>query len=99
MRDVFFPLDSCSACRFRFAREPGYYSGVLMPVLPILALATGLFSAGIFYFFFQATVEELLRIGVAGTFTGLALFCRTAIAIFIALDHLIDPPRESSRRV
>jgi uncharacterized protein (DUF983 family) len=90
----FIPLEVCNNCKFQFGRQPGYYFGVITPILPILALATGAFSAGIIYFVFKQKVETVLRWAGAGTLVGFLLFFRTAVAIYIALDHAIDPPNK-----
>jgi hypothetical protein len=66
--------------------------GVLTPILPILALMTGVFFAGVSYFGFQQEIEAVLKWGGFGIALGFVAFFRPAIAIYIALDHLIDPP-------
>lgn len=90
--EFFMPLQACGSCGFCFARQPGYYLGVITPVLPILALASGGFFAGVTYFGFHQELEVVLAWGAFGVGIGSLLFFRTAIAVYIALDHGIDPP-------
>lgn len=90
-------MERCDACSFRFGRQPGYYFGVVTPILPILALAAGAVVAGIAHFGFHQELETVLAWGGLGTAVGLLLFFRTAIAVYVALDHAVDPPaREKS---
>jgi uncharacterized protein (DUF983 family) len=91
-RDYFLPLENCESCRFQFGREPGYYFGVLTPTLSILALGLGILFSGISYFLFHLDLVDVILIGALGLIMGLILFFRTAIAVFIAFDHAIDPP-------
>jgi len=94
-RDLFLPLESCPVCHFRFAREPGYYFGVLSPALPILSIGAGAIVAGIAYFGFGRDIDTTLIAGASGVALGFFGFCRTAIAIYIAIDHAIDPPKST----
>jgi hypothetical protein len=94
--DLFIPLKNCNRCQFQFARQSGYYFGVVTPVLPILALFTGAFFAGTSYFGFHTEAEDALYWGGAGIIVGVFLFFRPAIALYIAIDHAIDPPQELS---
>jgi hypothetical protein len=87
-------------CRFRFYREPGYYFGVVTPILPMLALGFAVVMAAIAYIGFHADLRSVIFVGGVSASIGLILFFRTAIAIYIAVDHAIDPPRrrEESER-
>ncbi len=87
------PPEQCNVCHFRFRREPGYYFGVLTPLLPILSLMTGLVTTSIYYFTLRPEDPfQLLLPAIAGTAIGFVLFFRPAIAFYIHLDHAIDPP-------
>ena len=87
------PPDRCNYCSFKFCREPGYYFGVLTPLLPIFALSTGLVFVVIYYLLSHPDEAfQLLVPGAMGTAVGLLLFFRPAVAIFMSLDHAIDPP-------
>ena len=91
--DLFLPLKRCEACGFRFGRQPGYYFGVITPVLPILSLMMGATLAGVTYFGFHQEIEIVFTWGAAGVGIGFLIFFRTAIAVYVALDHAIDPPK------
>src|SRR4051812_44139281 len=81
------PPERCNHCDFQFAREPGYYFGILTPLLPILSLGTGLIFVIIYYFVLHPEEpSELFLPGAVGTAIGFILFFRSAIAIFISLD-------------
>lgn len=92
-RDLFLPLEHCEVCHFRFGRQPGYYLGVITPILPILALVTGAIFSGITYFGFHQEIETVLAWGAVGVGIGFAGFFRTAVAVYVAIDHAIDPPK------
>lgn len=96
VRYLFVPLERCDACAFRFGRQPGYYFGVVTPILPILALATGGVFAGVAYFGLEQDLQSVLAWGAAGIAAGFFLFFRTAIAVYVALDHAIDPPKNDA---
>jgi uncharacterized protein (DUF983 family) len=93
--DLFLPLKNCNACGFEFARQPGYYFGVVTPVLPILAVFTGAVFAGVSYFGFNQQVDNVLIWGGVGIIIGIFLFFRSSIAVYIAIDHAIDPPKRA----
>ena len=94
LSEIFFPLKKCAQCQFIFKREPGYYSGALMPTLSILSAFTGLFFAGIYYLVYRPKeFNETIFAGIIGAFFGMILFMRTSIAIFISIDHAISPPK------
>ena len=90
--DLFFPAGPCDVCAFRFKRQPGYYFGVITPILPILSLLSGGGFAGMAYFGFHRDLDNILFWGGVGVVSGFLLFFRTAIAVYISLDHAVDPP-------
>lgn len=94
MAELFMPLKQCAACGFSFGRQPGYYLGVVTPILPILALMMGAVFAGVSYFVIHHPLETTLAWGGVGVGFGLVVFFRTAIAVYVALDHAIDPPKQ-----
>ncbi|MDR3606391.1 MAG: hypothetical protein P4M08_03310 [Oligoflexia bacterium] len=93
--EIFLPLKKCSACGFRFSRQPGYYFGAVTPILPILALMTGTIFAGVSYFGLHQELDAVIMSGATGVILGFILLFRTAIAIYIALDHAVDPPESA----
>ncbi len=94
-REFFLPLKSCKHCGFLFGREPGYYFGVLTPLLPMMSLGVGLVFAGATYGLLETDLSGVLAGGAVGIVLGFFGFFRTSIAIYIALDHAIDPPASS----
>lgn len=94
LSDLFLPLKQCEICSFRFGRQPGYYLGVVTPILPFLSLMTGAIFAGTTYFGFHQDLETVLTWGAVGVGIGFLLLFRTAIAVYVALDHAIDPPKK-----
>jgi hypothetical protein len=92
MRELLLPLEECGSCRFKYSREPGYYFGVVTPVLPILSLMTGALFAATAFFLIRTDLDGVLAAGAFGIAVGFAGFFRTAIALYIALDHAIAPP-------
>lgn len=91
--DLWEPAKKCRICKFTYRREPGYFFGAVIPVLPILSIVAGLFSAGVYYLFLRPSeVDEVLPSGAAGMALGFILFYRVTIALYISFDHTIDPP-------
>lgn len=91
---LLMPPNRCATCSFQFRRESGYYFGVLTPLLPIFSLATGLVFVATYFLWTRTTnAMDLLRPGAIGTGIGFILFFRPALAIFITLDHAVDPPK------
>ena len=88
----FLPPKHCDSCHFQFARGSGYFLGVITPTLPILSLGVGILFAAVSYFFFHLPVNEVLIWGLVGVSLGCVFLFRTSIAIYVALDHAIDPP-------
>lgn len=94
---LFIPPGHCGYCGFRFRRESGYYFGVLTPLLPIFALATGLVFIASYYLWARPVhALDLLWPGIVGTVVGFIVFLRPTLAIFISIDHAIDPPQSPS---
>jgi len=91
-RNIFIPLEACEHCQFRFSREPGYYFGCFTPILQILSVWCGAIVAAVSYFVFHADVESVVVAALFGIMGGFLLFFRTSIAMFIAIDHAINPP-------
>ncbi len=94
IHDLIFPLEFCPSCHFRFAREPGYYVGIITPLLPILSLGTGAIFAALAYFFSNGDVDTALISGAIGLGLGFILLFRTSIAIYVAIDHLVNRPAD-----
>jgi len=91
LQDILLPVENCDTCGFHFAREPGYYYGATTPLLQILALGTGALFAGVAYFLFHADLNTVLIFLGVGVGFGLVFLFRTAVALFIAIDHSIHP--------
>jgi uncharacterized protein (DUF983 family) len=92
--EIFFPLEKCAVCGFKFAREPGYYLGVLMPVLPILSLPMGAFFAAVSYFYLNLDLDSVFAALILGLIVGCLMCFRTSIALYVTFDHSIRPPTE-----
>lgn len=90
--DFFLPVERCAGCGFRFRREPGYYFGVVTPVLPILAVGNAIGFALGAYLVRGPDRDAILSAASIGLLSGLILLFRSAVAIYIAIDHSIDPP-------
>lgn len=94
LSEIFFPLKKCVLCQFIFKREPGYYSGALMPTLSILSAFTGLSFSAIYYLVYRPEeFNETILAGIIGALFGMILFMRASIMIFISIDHAISPPK------
>ena len=92
LSEMFLPAEKCDRCGFRFQRERGYYFGVLTPTINILALLTGAAFAELAYLVTGFDFGILMSAGLVGAAFGLILFFRPAIAIYISIDHAINPP-------
>jgi len=94
---IFLPLEYCSVCGFKFNREPGYLSGCFFPILPIIALFVAALFAATAYFILKLDPDEIVVATLLGAVVGFIIFFRTAIAIFIAIDHAIHPTENKEK--
>ena len=89
--DWFTPLDGCPRCGFPIEREPGYFLFSLWVLnfgfVVSVALITYIFLE---YYCDVSTPLLLIATGLPAPFVGV-LIARHAKALFIALDHFIDP--------
>lgn len=94
LESFFYPVAVCSACGFTFSREGGYYTAAFVPTLPVLSLLFGALVSG--FVCLASGVEPLTALtwGGAGVLFGFFLFVRTSIAIYIAVNHTIEPPEK-----
>ncbi len=91
--DLWEPAKKCLECKFTYRREPGYFFGAVIPVLPILSLVAGLFTAGVYYLLTRPSeFDDVLPSGAAGMALGFIFFYRVTIALYISFDHTMDPP-------
>jgi hypothetical protein len=71
---------------------------VLTPVLPLLALVAGAACAGLYYWVAQPeNILELLIPGGVGVALGFVIFFRPALAIYVRIDHAVDPANQAPR--
>lgn len=87
------PLDGCPICRYRYERESGYFLLATWAVNYVfvggLALAVWILIAN---FTRMSLAGTLLVLLVPMPFASL-LFARHAKALWLALDHFVDPHR------
>ena len=94
LTEIFLPVKECSVCKFHFEREPGYYFGCVFPILPILSLGPAILFPAICYFYFNMDLNSVAVSSVLGALFGFVVFFRLSVAIYIAIDHSISPPKK-----
>lgn len=85
-----FMNDTCSVCGLRFLREAGYFLGAMyvsygLGVLTVLPVATAL------VLLLDWPVAPALAVMVLQTLISVPIFLRLSRAIWLYLDHSIDP--------
>ena len=89
--DWFTPLDGCPRCGYAFEREPGYFLFALWVVnfFSVVFVALSTYVAIEVWFDLSLPLTLALTMGPA-PFLSFAV-ARHAKALFIAVDHFIDP--------
>jgi uncharacterized protein (DUF983 family) len=82
--------DTCAVCSLRFLREAGYFVGAMyvsygLGVLTVLPVATALVVV------FDWATAPALAVMVLQTLISVPVFLRLSRAIWLYLDHSIDP--------
>ncbi len=89
--DWFTPLDGCPRCGFPFEREPGYFLFSLWVLNFGFVVSVALISYIFLEYYCDVSTPVLLvATGLPAPFVGI-LIARHAKALFIAVDHFIDP--------
>ena len=89
--DWFTPLDGCPRCGFPYEREPGYFLFSLWVLNFGFVVSVALITYIILEYYCDVSTPALLvATGLPAPFLGV-LIARHAKALFIALDHFIDP--------
>ena len=96
LTQFFMPALKCNKCSFKFGREPGYYFGILTPTLSFLALGIGVVFALTALLVVGRDLSAILLSGGVGVALGVVFCFRTAIAVYISIDHAIDPPKSTA---
>lgn len=91
LRDWFTPLDGCPRCGYAYEREPGYFlastwiinygAGSILGIIIYLILDT----------LYRPDILPLLTAVLTPIVLFNLLFARHSKALFIAIDHLLDP--------
>jgi uncharacterized protein (DUF983 family) len=95
----FFKMhDECAYCGLVFSREQGYFIGAIY--LNVIATESLIFATYLVLILANRITDESTYI----TLFALALllpvvFHRHARALWLSLDHLLDPPASSPRRI
>jgi uncharacterized protein (DUF983 family) len=90
LRGLFFLNDECSVCGLSFMPEPGYYLGAMyvsyglgvLTVLPV-AIYLGVIA--------HWPLWSVLAIMVIQTLVSMLLFLRLSRAVWLHVDHTLDP--------
>ena len=91
--DWFTPLDGCPRCGYAYERESGYFLMATWAVNYGVVAGLGMVVALIVDHFYQPPLWKLIAI-VAVPMPFLSfLFARHAKALYVALDHYLDPHR------
>jgi uncharacterized protein (DUF983 family) len=91
--DWFTPLDGCPRCGYAYERESGYFLIATWAVNYGVVAGLGMIVALIVDHYLQPPLWKLIAI-VAIPMPFLSfLFARHAKALYVALDHYLDPHR------
>jgi uncharacterized protein (DUF983 family) len=98
LRDWLTPLEGCPRCRYRYDREPGYF---LLATWAFDYAAVG--GAALVAWFLLATFTDvalvpMLLLLLVPMPVASILVARHAKALWLALDHFLDPHRKKGPR-
>jgi uncharacterized protein (DUF983 family) len=89
--DWFTPLDGCPRCGFAYVRESGYFLLAICVVNYGVIAGLGLFVAFLFEWLYPLTMWQYMLLVFSPLPLLSFLFARHAKAIFMAIDHYIEP--------
>ena len=91
LRDWFVPLDGCPRCGYPYEREPGYWLLSIWAINYGFGSLMGIAIYGVLETFFVLPLPELLFWVIAPVVVFNFFFARHSKALFLAIDHYIDP--------
>jgi uncharacterized protein (DUF983 family) len=89
--DWFAPLDGCPRCGFAYAREAGYFLMAICVVNYGFVAGLGLVIAFLFELFHPLTMWQYILFVFSPLPLLSFLFARHAKALWMAIDHYIEP--------
>ena len=94
--DWFTPLDGCPRCGYQYERETGYFLMATWAVNYGVVAGIGLVAALIVDYFYHPALWKLICVMAIPCPIFAFLFARHAKALYLALDHYIDPHRKAN---
>jgi uncharacterized protein (DUF983 family) len=95
--DWFTPLDGCPRCGYAYERESGYFLLATWAFNYGVIAGLGIVAALVIDHYFQPPLWKLI-LSVAVPMPLLSfLFARHAKALYVAMDHYVDPHRDEHR--
>ena len=89
----FTPLDGCPRCGYAYERETGYFLMATWAFNYGIIAGLGMTAALLIDHFFQPTLTRLILMVCIPMPICAFLFARHAKALYLAMDHYIDPHR------
>jgi uncharacterized protein (DUF983 family) len=86
------PLKGCPKCRYDYEREPGYFLPATWMVHCFSVLGLGTTLMILAEWFWDLSSLALVAVACIPSLLFSFLFARHSKAIYLALDHWIDPP-------
>jgi uncharacterized protein (DUF983 family) len=91
LEDWFAPLHGCPHCDYAYQREPGYFLAAICAVNYGVVCGSAIFASLCLDIFFSPPVWVYIAFIFVPMPIGSFLFARHAKAIFLAIDHFIEP--------
>jgi len=87
------PLEGCPLCRYRYERESGYFLLATWAVNYVFVAGLALLAWFLVATFTRLTLAQTLIVLLVPMPFASLLFARHAKALWLALDHFVDPHR------
>jgi uncharacterized protein (DUF983 family) len=92
----FTPLDGCPRCGYAYERESGYFLMATWAFNYGIVCGTGLIIGLLVDHFYQPSLTNLILVMAIPFPIFAVLFARHAKSLYLAMDHYIDPHRQTS---
>ena len=99
LHDWLTPLEGCRLCRYRYEREAGYFLLATWAVNYVVVGGLALLAWWLLASFTRLSLAATLLVLLVPMPLASLLFARHAKALWLALDHFVDPHRRRQPRV
>ncbi len=99
LHDWLTPLEGCPRCRYRYEREPGYFLLATWAVNYLFVGGLAILTWLLLSLWTDLSLAPMLLVLLLPMPVFSVLFARHAKALWLALDHFLDPHRRARLRV